>query len=177
VSATSRQPLSMTSEWPRPGISVISVTALLRPCRLNQAACPGGPGAAHRRDHERGHRGTARRGKSASARSQSCEVATRSTTFRWSTSTSTPSFLTQSTSPGCPAGGAGEDECLDLRPPCLDGLSEAVQLGVGAPLVESPGGRSGGGTCMLVRARASRRGVFHWRSTRPGSLPLLGRGR
>jgi hypothetical protein len=34
VSATSRQPLSMVSEWPRLGILAISVTAGLRRCRL-----------------------------------------------------------------------------------------------------------------------------------------------
>src|SRR5438477_10068367 len=37
VSATSRQPPSMTSECPRLGISTISVTALLRRCFLNDA--------------------------------------------------------------------------------------------------------------------------------------------
>ena len=38
-------------------------------------------------------------------------------------------------------GDAGEDEGLDLWPPCLDSRGEAVWfggVGVGAPLVESP---------------------------------------
>ena len=37
VSATSRQPLSMVSAWPRPGISLISVTPSLSFCCLNDA--------------------------------------------------------------------------------------------------------------------------------------------
>src|SRR5207244_2161686 len=37
LSATSRQPLSITSACPRFGISAISVTPLLRSCRLNDA--------------------------------------------------------------------------------------------------------------------------------------------
>jgi hypothetical protein len=38
-------------------------------------------------------------------------------------------------------GDAGEDERLDLRPPCFDGCGKAVQfgdVGVGAPSVEDP---------------------------------------
>ena len=37
LSATSRQPLSIVSAWPRLGISTISVTPSLRFCRLNDA--------------------------------------------------------------------------------------------------------------------------------------------
>ncbi len=37
VSATSRQPLSMVSAWPRFGISVISVTLVFFCCCLNEA--------------------------------------------------------------------------------------------------------------------------------------------
>ena len=37
MSATSRQPLSIVSAWPRPGISTISVTPLLRFWRLKDA--------------------------------------------------------------------------------------------------------------------------------------------
>jgi hypothetical protein len=56
------------------------------------------------------------------------------------------------------AGGAGEDECLDLPPP-WPGWSERggtarCRRTTGRKPID--GGRSGGGTCMLVRARASR---------------------
>ena len=37
MSHTSRQPLSMVSEWPRFGISMISVTPWFRFCFLNEA--------------------------------------------------------------------------------------------------------------------------------------------